>query len=179
VHLTCGILRGLQAFFWLRVFSTSQTESTPAHTQVTQPLDGIFFMNAKEEYETKRKNFRSKALELFGFLVGEFGYSKPILTKAEQKNGVVISDRFEYRNESIDRLILVHNDYHPVDYGFAIEIYRPSISERYGDGILAFHILKEDQDINQWYLLEAAKVFRDQYQEVIAGRDWPMNQTGT
>ena len=38
VHLTCGSLRGLGAFFWLRVFSTSQSLSTPAHTQVTQTV---------------------------------------------------------------------------------------------------------------------------------------------
>ena len=33
VHPTCGILRDLQAFFWLRVFSTSQAFSTPAPAQ--------------------------------------------------------------------------------------------------------------------------------------------------
>jgi len=38
VHLTCGSLRDLQAFFWLRVFSTSQTLSTPAHLRVTQTV---------------------------------------------------------------------------------------------------------------------------------------------
>jgi len=35
VHPTCGILRDLQAFFWLRAFSTSQALSTPTHTQVS------------------------------------------------------------------------------------------------------------------------------------------------
>jgi len=38
VHLTCGILRDLQAFFWLRVFSTPQALSTPAHTPLTQTV---------------------------------------------------------------------------------------------------------------------------------------------
>ena len=38
VHPTCGILRDLQAFFWLWAFSTSQTLSTPAHTRVTQTV---------------------------------------------------------------------------------------------------------------------------------------------
>jgi len=38
VHPTCGILRDLQAFFWLQVFSTSQALSTPAHTRVTQTV---------------------------------------------------------------------------------------------------------------------------------------------
>jgi hypothetical protein len=44
VHLTCGSLRGLQAFFWLRVFPTSQATTTPAHKQVTQTV-GCFLQN--------------------------------------------------------------------------------------------------------------------------------------
>ena len=35
---TGGSLRILQAFFWLRVFSTSQAESTPAHPPLTQTV---------------------------------------------------------------------------------------------------------------------------------------------
>jgi len=38
VHWTLGILRDFQAFFWLRVFSTSQTLSTPAPVPVTQTV---------------------------------------------------------------------------------------------------------------------------------------------
>ena len=38
MHPTCGILRDLGAFFWLRVFPTSQTLSTPTHTRVTQTV---------------------------------------------------------------------------------------------------------------------------------------------
>jgi hypothetical protein len=44
VHPTCGSPRDLQAFFWLWAFSTSQSESTPAHTRVTQAV-GRFIMN--------------------------------------------------------------------------------------------------------------------------------------
>jgi hypothetical protein len=38
VHPTCGSRRDLQAFFWLRFFSTSQAFSQPAHTRVTQTV---------------------------------------------------------------------------------------------------------------------------------------------
>jgi len=41
VHPTLGILRDLQAFFWLRVFSTSQTLSTPAPARVTQTVETV------------------------------------------------------------------------------------------------------------------------------------------
>jgi hypothetical protein len=49
MYLTCGSLRGLQAFFWLRVFSTSQTLSTPAHMQITQIVNPLFSLGAKSK----------------------------------------------------------------------------------------------------------------------------------
>jgi len=48
VHPTCGILRDLQAFFWLWAFSTSQTLSTPAHTRVTQTVSPPLLKNYQE-----------------------------------------------------------------------------------------------------------------------------------
>ena len=44
VHPTSGILRGLQAFFWLRVFSTSQAFFSPAHLRVTQTVSPHVFL---------------------------------------------------------------------------------------------------------------------------------------
>ena len=41
VHPTSGSLRGLGAVFWLRVFSTSQILSTPAHLRVTQTVEAV------------------------------------------------------------------------------------------------------------------------------------------
>jgi hypothetical protein len=38
VHPTSGSRRDLRAFFWLQVFSTSQTLSTPTHLRVTQTV---------------------------------------------------------------------------------------------------------------------------------------------
>jgi len=35
LHLTLGILRDLQAFFYAQAESCSQTESTPAHLRLT------------------------------------------------------------------------------------------------------------------------------------------------
>jgi hypothetical protein len=49
VHLTCGILRHFQAFFYLRVFFCSRTESTPAHTQVTQTVGHRVIWNSKSK----------------------------------------------------------------------------------------------------------------------------------
>src|SRR6266508_6107081 len=39
--LDAGILRDLQAFFWLRVFFCSQAESTPAPAPVTQTVETV------------------------------------------------------------------------------------------------------------------------------------------
>ena len=54
VHLTCGSLRVLQAFFWLRAFSTSQALSTPAHKQVMQTV---------RYYVLKKRSFLVSSLE--------------------------------------------------------------------------------------------------------------------
>jgi len=129
-------------------------------------------MNEQAVYDTKRAKFIEKVPQLFKFLISEYGYSNPDYTRYEQKNGFVISDRFEYQNDSIDRLIRIHNDYHPVDYGFEIEIYRPSISLNQGDRLIVVYVPKEDQDISQGYLSEAAAILRDRYRDVIDGRDW-------
>ena len=51
MHLTCGSLRDLQAFFWLRVFPTSQALSTPTHTQVTQAVVDVEYWVVVEEYD--------------------------------------------------------------------------------------------------------------------------------
>jgi hypothetical protein len=59
VHPTCGILRGLQAFFWLRVFSTSQTLSTPAHTRVTQTVGRL----SRNEENCMDDNWLSDAMK--------------------------------------------------------------------------------------------------------------------
>jgi hypothetical protein len=49
MHPTCGSLRDLQAFFWLWVFSTSQSESTPTHTRVTQTVSPFLPFKCKKE----------------------------------------------------------------------------------------------------------------------------------
>jgi len=50
VHPTSGSLRGLGAFFWLRVFSTSQTLSTPAHLRVTQSVGQLTLQDTRMDY---------------------------------------------------------------------------------------------------------------------------------
>jgi hypothetical protein len=41
VQLTCGSRRDLGAFFWFRVFSTSQALSTPAPPPLTQTVETV------------------------------------------------------------------------------------------------------------------------------------------
>jgi hypothetical protein len=69
VHPTCGILRDLQAFFWLRVFSTPQALSTPTHTRVTQTVgqprakSKYIFVSLKREF-SKTYSFFSVAVSI-------------------------------------------------------------------------------------------------------------------
>ena len=130
-------------------------------------------MNYAREYETKRRNFIEQATLLFSFLCDEFGYSGPVHSFYQQPNGVVIADYLQYDNDEIDRRIVLENAYHPVDYGFELQFFRPSISTRHADRFMAHYVLKEVQDIDQSYLVEAAALAKDKYRKVIEGQEWP------
>jgi hypothetical protein len=50
VQPTGGIRPDLQAFFWLRVFSALEAESTPAHQRLTQTV-GCFPAKQSKKYK--------------------------------------------------------------------------------------------------------------------------------
>lgn len=129
-------------------------------------------MKKKEEYQLKRKNFIEKSIKFFNYLCDEFEYLPPIHSTYKQPNGVIITDSLEYLNESIDRLVIICNAYHPVDYGFEVQLYRPSISTNPPDRIMVYPVLKEDQDIEQAYIEKAAEFVREKYTEVLLGNEW-------
>jgi hypothetical protein len=56
VHPTSGSLRGLGAFFWLRVFSTSQAFFSPAHLRVTQTVSHLTQMELIHMQEKIKTN---------------------------------------------------------------------------------------------------------------------------
>ncbi len=86
-------------------------------------------MTPGEIYDLKRNNFIDKTIENFKYLVNDFGYSGPTHRIGQQDDGTIILDEFHYENKLADRLVTVSNAYHPVDYGFEICVYRPSISK--------------------------------------------------
>jgi hypothetical protein len=130
-------------------------------------------MDRVKAYETRRRNFIEQAMKHFEFLCIEFDYSQPEHSLHQQPNGVVIADSLDYLNVKIDRLIVLWNAYHPVDYGFELQFFRPSISTRHADRFIAHYVLKEDQDIEQSYLPEVAALAIDKYRKVIEGEEWP------
>lgn len=107
-----------------------------------------------EAYGYKRKNFINNTRKYFKFLETEFGFSKPKHQFYKQENGTVISDRMEYENILLNKKIVVKNDYHPVDYGFHIDI----IDMKSGTKEMLCYVLKEKQDIKQAYLKEQAEI---------------------
>jgi hypothetical protein len=130
-------------------------------------------MSTATPHESKRNNFLEQATFLFSFLRDEFGYSGPVHSFHQQPNGIVIADNLQYDNEQIDRRIVLQNAYHPVDHGFELQFYRPSVSTRHADRFLAHYVLKEEQDIQQSYLHSVAVLAKDKYRRVINGEDWP------
>ena len=129
-------------------------------------------MKPRDRYEANRKNFIEKATEHFSFLCDDCGYLTPEHSFYQQPNGTIITDSLRYLNKSIDRLIVIYNAYHPVDYGFEIQFYRPSISIKNVDRVMVHHVLKEDQDVAQTYIENAAKLLRNKYLNIINGQEW-------
>ena len=136
----------------------------------SNPLDRP--MTPKEAYDFKRKCFIEKTIKYFNFLVTDFGYKEPFHKISQQENGTEILDEFIYENRNVDRLVTVSNAYHPVDYGFEICFYKPSISTAYGKREMVYYLLKDDQDIEQSYLEQAARTLKDDFDIYLKGYKW-------
>lgn len=121
----------------------------------------------------KRENFCNGVKDWFLFLQTDFGYRSEGPRASTQPNGSVIRDTFTFANSERDRVIKISNAYHPVDYGFEINCYRPSVSLNPGDGFLAALKVKEEQDLAQVYLEGLAREFRETYDRLIRGVSWP------
>ncbi len=128
--------------------------------------------NPGAQHHLKRRNFIAQATEHFRFLCVRHGYTGPEHTFTQQANGSITSDALTYTHPSIDRLIVLRNAYHPVDYGFEVQFYRSSISTQPADGVLVFGVLKEDQDVAQSYLEKAARAVKDRFTRTIDGHEW-------
>lgn len=116
-------------------------------------------MTAGEIYDTKRKNFVDKTKVYFEFLTIEYDFDEPIYTFSKQSNGVVITEKFEFNNADKNLKIIVSNSYHPVDYGFEINL----TDLKTGTEEMIESVLKEHQDIEQSYLKNASEYLKKGY----------------
>ena len=116
--------------------------------------------------DLRRKNFIEKALMHFKYLTDDYGYD--LIEILDTKT----SDQIVYESRQFDRRVVIYNSYHPVDYGFEIQWYRPSISTDYPDRKFQLYLLKEDQEDDQEYLSDFASRLRSEYEEVIKGKEW-------
>lgn len=90
-------------------------------------------------------------------MITEFDFEKPNYKFSEQPNGVVIADEFEFNNANKDLKIVLSNSYHPVDYGFEINL----IDLKTGKEEMLYSVLKENQDIAQNYLENASELLKN------------------
>lgn len=133
-------------------------------------------MRPEEAFNFKRNNFMVKALKYFNFLVSEFGYSEPTHKFWQQENGSITRDQFKYENLVANRGISIVNAYHPADYGFEIIFYKPNNNTPRQTEEMVYYILKEDQDIEQSYLEQAAKTLKNDFVGIIQGQEWIKNK---
>jgi hypothetical protein len=116
-------------------------------------------MTPGEIYDTKRGNFVHKTKLYFGFLTSDFDFDEPTYTSSEQSNGAIIADKFEFNNSDRNLKITVSNAYHPVDYGFEINL----TDFNTGKEEMIHSVLKENQDIEQSYLEKASEYLKIGY----------------
>jgi len=114
-------------------------------------------MTPKENYDMKRENFIEKTKLYFDFLITEFDFDKPNYKFSDQPNGVIIADEFEFNNTNKNLKIVLSNSYHPVDYGFEINL----IDLKTGTEEMLHSVLKENQDIEQNYLKNASEFLKN------------------
>lgn len=115
-------------------------------------------MTPREKYDPKRKNFLEKTQKYFEFLVSDCGFNEPIYLINEQPNGTVISDELKYEHKGLKKSVIISNSYHPVDYGFEINLNDLTT----GQSEMLHFVLKESQDMEQGYLKEAAKILKNE-----------------
>ena len=113
-----------------------------------------------------RQNFIEKTQVFFKYLINDYGYT---FLGIEQSDW---SDKLTYENAAIDRKVVFSNSYHPADYGFEIQWYRPSVSTNHSDREFQIYVLKENQDDDQEYLAKSAEQLRNQYFGIIKGENW-------
>jgi hypothetical protein len=66
--------------------------------------------------------------------------------------------------------MILYNAYHPNDYGFEVHFFRPSFSVAHVGRIMVHHVIKEDHDIEQTFLEDAARLLREKFPNLISGR---------
>lgn len=118
-------------------------------------------MTTGEIYELKRLNFIEKTKKHFTFLSSEFAFNDPEHFTSEQANKSVIQDRIEYDRH--DKKLVVLNSYHPVDYGFEINL----INKESGETSMLHSVLKEKQDMEQSYLKSASEFLKNTHLDKI------------
>jgi hypothetical protein len=114
----------------------------------------------------RRQNFTEKSLRYFDYLTKEFGYT---FKGKEQSDW---TDRLIYENSAVDRMVIISNEYHPVDYGFEIQWFKPTVSKNHSDREFQICVLKENQDDSQEYLSGVADQVRNQFEGIIKGENW-------
>lgn len=115
---------------------------------------------------SKSKNFIEKVQVHFNYLITDFGYK---LIEIQEND---LDDKITYLNTDLDRQLTLYNSYHPADYGFEAQWYRPSISTEHSDREFQLFVLQENQDIKQEYLAKIADRLRTQFEGIIKGTNW-------
>jgi len=98
--------------------------------------------------------YRAAVVRTFGFLVDEFGFEPPVDVGSQYRHSLA------YRCPGRHVAVVFANAFHPVDYGFEIDLYPSEGPWRVADRDMVFHVLKEDQDRDFQFLARGVAALR-------------------
>lgn len=110
-------------------------------------------------YDELRKNFVKKGMLEFQFLMG-YDYMAPEHKIRSQKDGIITRDELIFEKMDETMYISVSNSYHPIDYGFELNVYSRKASLKHYTREMIYHRMREAQDEDQSYLKAAAEMLK-------------------
>lgn len=98
--------------------------------------------------------FKARVADQFGFLVSEFGFEPGVDESSRY------SHRLVFRNAVCNQLVEVVNAFHPVDYGFEVNVHPAEGPRPTDDRQTVYYKLKEAQQAGFPFIAEAAQQLR-------------------
>lgn len=109
----------------------------------------------EQEIARLGEEYRAAIVRNFRFLVEELGFEPPADVSSQYRHSLA------YKLPERNVAVVFTSAFHPVDYGFEIDLYPSEGPWRVADRDMVFHVLKEDQDRDFQFLARGVAALRE------------------